>query len=277
MKTIKEKVVIKCANKKELHECRKKLINFGFREDKSWNKTELEYPYGYYLLLDNSNNNIQFHNHTCDAKVLDFKDLDSYLSKTYEFDHENLSNDQKEIVRYWIGKIPLESLNLNGINSFIKEHLTPEFNPKVGTWYITTDDDGNEFLFNHQEEGTSYGFFKGVWSNTYWDTSCNWTNNPREATREEVELRLIEEAKRRGFVEGVKTIDIDGDKSEIIKGTFFINTLKRGLNAHLKSNDILGVTIFRNGQWAEIIDPKQEVRDKIEVLEKELKELKGML
>lgn len=115
---------------------------------------------------------------------------------------EKLDNEQKELVKYWVDRFYNECSPLSR-HEWIDKYLTPEFNPKVGTWYITTDDDGNEFLFNHQEDGKSYGFFKGVWTDTYWDTTSNWTNPVTEATPEEVKQRLIKEANRRGYKNAV--------------------------------------------------------------------------
>lgn len=193
---------------------------------------------------------------------------------------EKLDNEQKELVKYWIEKLAKEaksSIVTIETRSFTEKYLTPEPVIEVGKWYKHKDGSyPNWLVFNGGEDSLTYGFtatgdwgtdFK-VWYIKEWGV---------EATREEVEQRLIEEAKRRGFVNGAKTTGIDDDSQEIIKGTFFINKLKDGLNAHLKSNGILGVTIFKDGKWAEIIDEKAEIRESVARLEAELKELKSKL
>ena len=75
----------------------------------------------------------------------------------------------------------------------------------------------------------------------------DWT----EATTEEVETALIEEAKRRGFKEGVMFYYCNrGSKGiigEYVDETYFYDNQLR----------FKGSTIFENGKWAEIItEPK---------------------
>lgn len=60
------------------------------------------------------------------------------------------------------------------------------------------------------------------------------------ATKEEVEERLIEEAKRRGFEDGIPVIDCDG----VVNGTFVFQNNRLYLG---------GALIMQNGIWAEVV------------------------
>ena len=80
-------------------------------------------------------------------------------------------------------------------------------------------------------------------------------NQTRKATKEEVEKHLIEEAKKRGFKEGViidnKNIYSCGDQSvttsnEILFGHSVENMLEMWVGRNLE-------TIYKEGKWAEII------------------------
>lgn len=194
---------------------------------------------------------------------------------------EKLDNEQKELVKYWIIKYAF-----NGKLSrakFIEKHLTPEPVIEVGKWYITTDKEGNEYLFNHQDRGSSYGFFKGKWISENWSTGDGWPNTPRQATPEEVKPRLIEEAERRGYKDGIKFRDLDtGNIRTIVSNVFPLVTIER-LNVSTPSkewiinNGASNPYIYDNGKWAEIIDEKAEIRESVARLEAELQELKSKL
>jgi hypothetical protein len=86
------------------------------------------------------------------------------------------------------------------------------------------------------------------------------------ATKEEVETALINEAKRRGFKEGVVikellSSNIGSLNSENPKK---LETNKLTINNNLQFVYCNNLVIFRNGTWAEIIQPKQMTKDEIE-------------
>lgn len=202
---------------------------------------------------------------------------------------EKLDNEQKELVKYWIDKFWYESTVigtkiLEGKDSFIEKYLTPEFVIEVGKWYKSPE---NKFMIFVEEYNPvakmiiGYGFN----SSGYWFNKTKTSYYKLEkATPEEVEQRLIEEAKRRGVVKGVKIINIginsEMDDKEVcnlpISGVFKFFTNVNILDT-LEGNG----HVFDNGKWAEIIDEKKSIPDDvlghISRIEKEFEQLKSKL
>lgn len=181
---------------------------------------------------------------------------------------EKLDNEQKELVKYWIEKFENHS-NITK-EDFTEKYLTPEPVIEVGKWYKHKDGSyPNWLVFNGGEDSLTYGFtaagdwdtdFK-VWYIKEWGV---------EATREEVEKRLIEEAKIRGYREGIDVDSAQTGKKYTINGKV----------RFLFDRNVLcfdNVTIFFEGKWADIIDEKAEIRESVARLEAEIKELKSKL
>lgn len=132
---------------------------------------------------------------------------------------------------------------------------------EVGNWY---KDISNKYLCYiiscvSEYEFNCYGFDEsGVWFN---DTCC-YLDGVVPATNEEVESALIEEAKRRGYKEGVKV------NRDIFNG-IISNSVVLGEATHSElwtyfyehdSLEYFGNTIYRGGKWAEIISqPEPEI------------------
>jgi hypothetical protein len=105
-----------------------------------------------------------------------------------------------------------------------KENIEKEF-PKlfkkdalvVGKWYKVLRSRRYAIIFNNGAENC-YGFnYSNKWSigfNLKNSINCNREITP--ATDKEVEEALIKEAKRRGFKEGVKFIDVNDGLEEIV-------------------------------------------------------------
>lgn len=147
--------------------------------------------------------------------------------------------------------------------SFLKEKIeeqVPElFENKleVGKWYI---DKRSGHLFCCTEIGSSilgYGISQAGW---FTDDIGDIYFNHLEATKEEVEEALIKEAKKRGFKEGVKVMELNNNKETLTSGGFHSTSI--GWLSH-KSDckyDEDGAIIFGDGKWAEIItEPIKEV------------------
>ena len=142
----------------------------------------------------------------------------------------------------------------------LDELATPKL--EVGKWYKDTEG-SSELLVNItdiKDDGiVGYGFgVYGEWaSNTYF-YSGNMENAYRflvEATRQEVEDALALEAKRRGIVEGVSVIDLDDGKGFLLKGgAYLLSFASNKLFAH-------GITVFKDGIWAEVIKESRTTLD----------------
>lgn len=191
---------------------------------------------------------------------------------------EKLDNEHKELVKYWFEKY---RKGYDSFNKFIEKHLTPEPVIEVGFWWKfegVNDFDCSKLLifvtgFNNNGKPKGYGFdIDGKWiedDENYW---CVYDLKPIKATPEEVEQRLIEEAKKIGYKPGMA-----------IESLFSMSNNKISTHAEYvythKDNDIVygGVWIYKNGKWAEIIDEKTEIRESVARLEAELQELKSKL
>ena len=135
---------------------------------------------------------------------------------------------------------------------------------KLALFYVTNKISNNANYYN------IFGFdVDGNWmthnAKTYFD------ENYIEATPEEVEVALINEAKKRGFVEGAKFKSTISEKGQIRTVTekrnwdFYLsyNSLNTStpktewynFNTQLQSNP----TIFRDGKWAQILPQEKTV------------------
>lgn len=143
---------------------------------------------------------------------------------------------------------------------YFKEIIPEAFKTKLdtGKWYKSSTD--IEFLVYYQSNGfDNYGFWEDKpYRDNLFFGDC-WYNMSRLATDEEVSAALINEAKRRGFKNGVT----------ILRGDWYSGfsapkvTIEK--EQHLTSgfefrNDTLfldGYIIFYSGNWAKIL-PKEK-------------------
>ena len=135
--------------------------------------------------------------------------------------------------------------------------------PKLGKaiFYITE-------IF--EDEITAYGFsYQGVWENEN-DFTGRINKDIIPATPEEVETALINEAKRRGYKNGVEIVDIYNGKTNqdttiVSSNKFDYEKVKAGsIQGDMALRDSDGNIIFHNGNWASII---QTPKDVIKVIE----------
>lgn len=109
----------------------------------------------------------------------------------------------------------------------------------------------------------SYGFDKkGEWTDSMWRSGVLLKRE--KATLKEVEEALMAEFKKRGYKEGSKLGYIKGNSSERT-----IGSLSQGFIYNDKTDQLLiisggenggGLVIYRDGQWADIIEePKTEL------------------
>ena len=162
---------------------------------------------------------------------------------------------------FTITKEQIETIYADGC-TYIKELFPEAFenNLKYGRW-IKGSCSLNWLVFQVDKKRL-YGFnSKGGWFeiDTAYDATKDLSNS--YATKEEVETALINEAEKRGFKSGM-TIKESSKIKEIRKnGNYYFNF---GAN-HLAYK---GVTLFYNGIWAEIIEEKLTIEQRIERLEK---------
>ena len=148
------------------------------------------------------------------------------------------------------------------LNGFFELYLSKEEVKKeieVGKWYISVI---NNIIY-YGGEDKIYGLFRSAdqWINKIEDMYDNFqcfvnafnNNLWREATPQEVEKALIEEAKRRGYKEGIKfkSLIYDKDESKLSSAQLDWDEVMDGW-WHLR--DSFGESIFHNGQWATIIE-----------------------
>jgi hypothetical protein len=134
----------------------------------------------------------------------------------------------------------------------LKKELKPEF--EVGKWYI--DKDGIYFAYEAEKYKVYfYGIYQDEWrQEDYWSLR-HFKQECRPATDEEVKEALIEEAKRRGFKEGV-IVKTNNSENSITRELESANYY--GYDAEFHPNSLqCGAIIFENGEWSWIIqEPK---------------------
>lgn len=160
----------------------------------------------------------------------------------------------------------------------VDNYLNPKL--EVGKWYWHLDN----LLFFVREINGSKCFGYGLWGDDWFNGEYpihdmnDSDSDIREASKEEVEKALIEEAKRRGFKEGVRFIPLYVDGSEYNNA----NTFEGDLSYDESENSLdldCSFRVFANGKWATIIDERQEkieeLERKIEKAQQQIKELRG--
>lgn len=155
--------------------------------------------------------------------------------------------------------------------------------PKL--WYKKEWEDGEvDLFFVESIEGEIFSFGENYYRNgklldTLGTTSSSinlmFTDDRvrlSKASHKEVEEVLTNDAKRRGFIEGVEYICLFDGNREIITKEIFTLDLDGDLVVQGKSQ---GGYVFYKGEWAKPI--KNSIIKRIEGLEYELKELKESL
>lgn len=148
--------------------------------------------------------------------------------------------------------------NKNGLiyyNGKWAEILEEPKSIEAGKWY---KGNGDKLIFttSYEQDGhvKAYGFgVMGGWYDD--DNTYTWTaHDLKEATKEEVEQALIKEAKKRGYVEGARI------KCLYFGQEYTITSEKHwedfdGKELLMVESEGTGVWIFKNGKWAEIVEP----------------------
>ena len=156
-----------------------------------------------------------------------------------------------------------------------KALLEPKKELEVGKWYKSWNDSYNGYDLSYcTGTGTDYGFHA---ENNNWFEKQYWIKNSmtsewQEATTQEVEKALIEEAKRRGFVNGgVGNNSNIHDKKLKDCELFFNNKYefdeKDNLLRIILDADTTW-TVFKDGQWATIFEQVNFTDSDIAIVER---------
>ena len=127
----------------------------------------------------------------------------------------------------------------------VLNEIFPSKGLEVGKWY---KHNGN--LYFYQGDGVrTYGF--GITVDWVENITVNWNNDWEEAAKGEVKNRLVEEAEKRGFKEGVLFDSVKGsschDRNKQTVESIGFSTSNNALYTPY------GV-IFHNGEWAKIVE-----------------------
>ena len=175
-------------------------------------------------------------------------------------------------------KQQLIDLNDSRVNEILNLGL------KVGEWYKKKDYGDLMFYFNgkytNKNNVDNYGFdYNGIFQEVI-GVHKHEVNEYYEATKQEIEQALTNEAKRRGFKQGVKFKCLITHKiGEMIEDYLLMNGCF-GRDNSLESafkNDIINGVLFKDGVWAEIIDDKSKLKEEIKELRRKLKSLEEKL
>lgn len=149
------------------------------------------------------------------------------------------------------------------------DKLKNETTIKVGNWYKGSYNDNRNIIFyareiDEDEDIIGYGFVENGWSYNaiFSNLDSETMKTIKPATNEEVEAALIKEAKRRGFLKGVKSKCLEDLQIETIKEEKYEYTEHTDGDKCLwvQASDYgngFNLCVFNNGKWAEIIqEPK---------------------
>jgi hypothetical protein len=159
-------------------------------------------------------------------------------------------------------------LQLNSFNNYdcgeaLKQWFPSAFKQywESGKWYFVYDDlnDCNALVLKGDKNDVTCGFWL---DNNIFFGDGSWINLDkeikREATPQEVETALINEAKKRGFKEGCS-----------FNAVVFMNSQRQLFNSsgkldfdHFDNNNVIyidGYAVFENGKWAEILPQPTEM------------------
>ena len=140
---------------------------------------------------------------------------------------------------------------------------------KEGKWYKNPESKFMVLIKEIIDDNNCYGYYFCGLEGIYKGLDDVGLSKCIEATNKEVEQKLIEEAKRRGYkngsyecMVGIGTDEVDDDKFFYEDGILW-----NGVDGDCCNK------IFDKGVWVEIKNP---IKEKIEKLEQELKELKKL-
>ena len=169
----------------------------------------------------------------------------------------------------------LKNLNDSRVNEIL--NMTPELNK----WYKATDNKFMIYLTKYKDNNICEGFYFSGLNGKYMGF-CDNLGFRRciLATKQEIEQALTNEAKRRGFKEGVKFKCLISAKVGILTEDYFIYNSSFGGSNSLESafkNDNINSVLFKDGVWAGNINKKAELKQEIKELEVKLQELREKL
>lgn len=203
----------------------------------------------------------------------------------YPMNHENINNEQKELVKYWIEKYSKRQEYT--LKEFIEKHLSPTPKIEVGKWYhiengglwfVEEVDVPTQFgLINYGYGINAAGIFKEKGDEKFGIGPQLFI---KEANKEEVKEGLIQEAKRRGYTKG--NFKCLRGYTECKKwkdvNPFYVSYLESTKDSvWITGIHTYHLCVFDKGKWAEIVDENVGVKETIARLESELKTLKSQL
>jgi len=180
-------------------------------------------------------------------------------------------------MKYEITKEQLLNIEKVGgadVSLYLKEHFAEAFKTEfeVNKWYVPDSEIGSLWYLEEISKngmGIGYGFLRREFKHC--DTIAikddfQW----RLATPEEVESALINEAKKRGFIEGAKTQGTNNEReiSTLTKGFIYNDNI---LKAMCTGEFFEKRNIYENGIWGTII-PQEKT---LVPMEKALKIIAG--
>jgi hypothetical protein len=188
----------------------------------------------------------------------------------------NYTREQAEEVLKDVNRYNEHSKELYSEDIKFLDHKFPK---KVSGWYKTKGYEKYLFYIDF-ENNNAYGFgFDGEWEINY-NALCYNENTDYLATPQEVEQRLIEEAKRRGIIKGAVVANaVNGSTHKIVIEPMFRFT------SYYSKEELMcdctyysHFTAFINGKWAEVIEqPETELTRTIKKAEKIAAKLEKLL
>ena len=157
--------------------------------------------------------------------------------------------------------LAIEKVGGADVSLYLKETFPEVFKTEleIGKWYKGSAD--IEFLVYYQSNRfDNYGFWEDQPYRDNLSFGDCWGNMLRLATDEEVSAALINEAKKRGFKQGVTILRGDWySGSSAPKVTIEKEQHTSGFEFHNNNLFLNGYILFKKGNWAEILPQEKTV------------------
>jgi len=177
---------------------------------------------------------------------------------------ENPSNFEK--VKH-LGKCAIDgdmfAVYDDGSIHIFKGTMEEEENLKTNTWYRHKE--VGFFVYRTGDENNYAIDFNG---DEYFSFICSRFNLWKEATDEEIENALIKVAKKKGFkdIDKLTLKDFDGQ----ITNKGFFNFSGNNYSYYNGKLFLDGATIFKDGEWREIIEEELSLEERLKRIEEKL-------
>lgn len=187
------------------------------------------------------------------------EDCKQYEKVAFELAGKNGSKDSWDLIdgyHFTATSTNAQKLKAAGVLDLWFEPVYKEDELKVGDWVIVLKDDDHYGNSEKCPQRINRIDTHGWYSLHFNNGLTNTYKNIRKCTTQEIQNFLIEQAKSKGFVDGLSLNNVISAKGE----TDFVSCIRNNWDYNLQTDTLCtaGVSIYEKGKWA-TIKPQKEV------------------